>query len=369
MQNGKILLKRVAMNRGAVYTDYCSLNYNGVVFNSKEALLNLANELKEHSDEELELLSAFLMQWCNDNACIEAQTSGSTGKPKLIRIEKSAMLASAERTIKFLNLQAGDSALLCLSVKYIAGKMMVVRAMLGGLNLIQGSVKSNPLMEVGDKIDFAAMVPLQVASILNENSDLLTKVDKLIIGGGAIDATLAGKIADMDLQAWETYGMTETVSHIALRKVTKNELPFRLLPQVHVVKDERNCLVVLPSSINKDQLTTNDVIELVAEDEFMLKGRYDNVINTGGIKIYPEEVERQLEEFISRTFIVSSLPDTMLGQRIVLVIEGDEDDTIDWEQIFGHLKPFEKPKEVRFVKKFPLTGTGKILRLKIQQQL
>ena len=350
-------------------TDYCALNYNGIVYCNKEALLSLADKLADSADEELKALSGFLIQWCNNQPFIELHTSGSTGKPKLIRVSKSAMLASAERTIAFLNLKQGDSALLCLSVKYIAGKMMVVRAMSGGLKLIQGTVSSNPLTRVSEKIDFAAMVPLQVASVINANGALLAKVDKLIIGGGPIDSTLACEIEKRAVQAWETYGMTETVSHIALRKVTGAALPFRLLPHIKVSKNEHNCLVIQPSSINKTQLITNDVVELVSENEFLLKGRYDHVINTGGIKIFPEEIERKLKKFICRPFIICSLPDAKLGRRIVLVIEGKTDETKKWEQGFALLKPFEKPKEIRFVKTFPLTETGKIQRLKIQRQL
>ncbi len=357
------------MLRIYTYTDYFTLNYNGVVYNDKEALVNLASTLKKCSQDELRYLSVFLMQWCDKKAYIELKTSGSTGKPKRIRVNKSAMLASAQRTIRFLNLKKGDTALLCLSVKYIAGKMMLVRAMLGGLKLIQGSVSSNPLINIKEKIDFTAMVPLQVASVLNENPSLLAKVDKLIIGGGAIDNALACKIDDLKVQAWETYGMTETVSHIALRKVTKTESPFKLLPGITIFKDKRNCLVVQPSGVNDNQLITNDVIEVVSEDEFFLKGRYDNVINTGGIKIFPEEVERKLKKFINQGFIITSLPDSMLGQRLVLVIEGEDDNAKSWESVLACLAPFEKPKEVRFVKQFPLTDTGKVQRLKIQQQL
>jgi len=351
------------------HTAYCSLSYNGEVYAGMEDLLMLAADLQESSDKELRQLSIFLAQWCNNSPFIELQTSGSTGKPKLIRVRKSAMLASADRTIRFLNLQQGDSVLLCLSVKYIAGKMMVVRAMLGNLKLIQGSVTSNPLVFIDQTIDFTAMVPLQVASIINDDRALFSKVKKLIIGGGKVDDDLASEIVQLGINAWESYGMTETVSHIALRKIEDVGSPFSLLPEIKISQDQRGCIVIKPSSINENELFTNDIIELISDHEFVLKGRFDNVINTGGIKVFPEEVERKLNMYIPQSFIISSLPDLKLGNRIVLVIEGDKDGCMELEEAFSQLTAFEKPKEIRFISKFPMTETGKIQRLKIQQLL
>jgi len=367
IHSGKILLKMMVMNKQYSHTNHCALSYNGITYNGKDDLLKLSVKLKSSFDEELRFLAVFLEEWCNDNSFIDLQTSGSTGQPKLIRVEKSAMLASAERTIRFLKLHSGDTALLCLSAKYIAGKMMVGRAMFGGLKLLQGTVNSNPLCGIEGKIDFAAMVPLQVASIVNEHSKMLMKVDKLIIGGGALDQALACQLDTMGVQAWETYGMTETVSHIALRKVSQTESPFLLLPEMEIGIDKRHCLVIQPSSVNMDQLVTNDVVELVAKDAFLLKGRIDSVVNTGGIKVFPEEVERKLKEWIKPAFVISSRPDYKLGQRLVLVIEGVDDGADNWESIFSVLQPFERPKEVHFIQSFPMTETGKVQRLKIQQ--
>jgi len=357
------------MSNTTTYEQYCSLNYNGINYHSKEALLSLASELQATTNNELHELSLFLTQWCNDKSYVTLQTSGSTGKPKLIQVSKAAMLASAERTIKFLNLHVGDVALLCLSVKYVAGKMMVVRALVGELKLVQGAVNSNPLVGLDQNIDFAAMVPLQVKSILKDNPNLLSKVDKLIIGGGVVHRALAQEIERMDVQTWETYGMTETVSHIAMRQVTGKTHPFRLLSDIKIAKDSRSCLIIQPSVVNESQLVTNDVVEILSNDEFILKGRFDNVINTGGIKVFPEEVELKLEKFISGLFVICSLPDDFLGQRIVLVMEGEAVNESELESAFATLKAFEKPKEVRYIHRFPLTENGKIQRVKLQQLL
>lgn len=351
------------------FKKYLSLKINGKVYNGRESLLELAGNIYGSQDEESKYLSGFIKSWVDDSATIKIQTSGSTGTSKVIYIRKDAMVASAKRTIQFLNLKEGDSALLCLSTRFIAGKMMVVRSLVAGLDLIPTTVTSNPLTDLNCNVDFAAMVPLQVSEIIDQDSKLLNKVGKLIIGGGSVDSILASRIDNLNIDAWETYGMTETVSHIAMRKVSVQKRPFSLLQGFKILQDERQCLVLEPSDINDENLITNDVIEQVSADEFYLKGRYDNVINTGGIKVFPEQIEHKLEKVISDSFVILGIPDVKLGQRVVLVIEGKKRDKEIYSDLLQYLNNYERPKDILFMKVFPRTETGKINRYRILQQL
>ena len=326
---------------------------NGKSFSYLE-LLSEALYLKENGQVFEKKIGKFLLEWLNNESFVFVQTSGSTGKPKQIVLDKKAMMASAKATGTFFNLQPKSTALLCLSADYIAGKMMLVRAITLGLQLDTAEPNSNPLGN--KKYDFVAMVPMQVANSLKK----LHLVETLLIGGTKVSYQLAESILKTNCKAFESYGMTETISHIAIKPIGAKE--FTILPNVTISLDERNCLVIEALELSQDKIITNDIVEILNERQFVLKGRIDNVINSGGVKIFPEEIEEKLAKFISVRFFIASLPDEKLGEKVILVLEGkpfEVDNTI-----FSDLSKYQIPKEVVFIDKFIETETNKINRKK-----
>jgi O-succinylbenzoic acid--CoA ligase len=296
----------------------------------------------------------FLLDWFDSKSYIEMQTSGTTGKPKIISVSKQAMVNSALATGDFFDLQPGQKALHCLPVKYVAGKMMLVRAMILGLDIDFVAPSSHPLYHNEIEYDFAAMVPLQAQNSLSE----LKKVKKLIVGGAAINKTLEKQLLKLPTQVYETYGMTETITHIAARKL--GEKAFTVLPDVTISYDKRNCLVIHVPRVSEDVIVTNDIVELLNENQFIFLGRMDNVINSGGIKLIPEQIEHKLAHKIHQRFFIASKPDAELGEKVILVIEGEQQ--LFEDSLYDELDKYEKPKEIVFVSKFMETTTGKILR-------
>jgi O-succinylbenzoic acid--CoA ligase len=307
----------------------------------------------------------FLKDWNSDSEFIISKTSGSTGIPKEIKIPKSAMKLSAELTAEFFNLKKGNSALLCLPVNFIAGKMMLARAIETGLKLFCTEPKSKISFENLAKIDFVPMTPMQV-----ENSfDELTKIKILLIGGAPLNFELKSKLKNLPAKVFESYGMTETITHIALKEISEEY--FTVLKQMKIRQDERNCLII-KTPYFEEEITTNDVVKIKNESEFKWLGRFDNVINSGGIKLFPEKIEEKLKPFISDDFIVASLPDKILGEKLILIIESASTTLSNQTINFSHpelvegqnseLKKHEIPKEVHFIEKFPRTESGKIKR-------
>lgn len=342
-----------------------SIRYNSKLYKGQSELLGLIKSLCSSADKELVSVGRFIKEWFNSDDEITLKTSGSTGEPKKICVRKSSMIASAKRTLQFFNLKANNTALLCLSANYIAGKMMIVRAIVGDLNLIQGHVNSNPLLDIDYPIDFAAMVPLQVSSIVNANEKLIGNIKNLIIGGARVDSALSQKLHKLQINAWETYGMTETVSHIALRRVAASTEPFSLLSDLNISQDKRQCIVIEPSDINPNRLITNDVVELINEHQFILKGRIDNVINSGGVKIHPEMIEEKLKLHINQELAITSVSDPLLGEKLVLIIEGSKIAKSMIDSAFKSLSKYEQPKVICYTSKLPKTQNGKIQRYKL----
>jgi O-succinylbenzoic acid--CoA ligase len=331
---------------------------NGKSFTYIE-LLSEALYLKENGQLFEKEIANFLLDWLNSESFILVQTSGSTGKPKQIVLQKSAMIASAKATGLFFNLQPKKTALLCLSANYIAGKMMLVRAITLGLHLDTIDPTSNPLSS--KKYNFIAMVPMQVEKSLAK----LNLVDKLLIGGTKVSYSLSESILKTNCNAFESYGMTETISHIAIKKI--GELSFTVLPNVTISMDDRNCLVIEASELFKEKVITNDIVEIVNATQFILKGRIDNVLNSGGIKIFPEEVEEKLAKYISAPFFIGSKPDEILGEKVILVIEATPF-SID-NSVFSELSKYQIPKQILFVEAFDRTETQKINRKKTLEKL
>ncbi len=268
------------------------------------------------------------------------------------------MVNSALATGVFFNVKAGTKALLCLPVNYIAGKMMLIRALTLGWHLDIIEPNSTPLKRLSKTYDFTAMVSIQV-----ENSiDKLNQIKKIIIGGGAVSNLLQERLQCLNTEVFATYGMTETITHIAVKKLNnlkQNPNFYEILPNINIYKDYRNCLVVQASKVSEDIIFTNDVIKLISDTEFEWLGRFDNVINSGGIKLYPEKIEEKLSKIIKQRFFVASIPDNVLGQKLVLILEG-EFRNYNLNDI--KLTKYEIPKQLFFIEKFVETKTKKIQR-------
>jgi O-succinylbenzoic acid--CoA ligase len=326
---------------------------NGFHLNREDLCRVAYSFIKEGEDFE-KPVGDFLLDWFDSKPFIEMQTSGTTGAPKIISVSKQAMVESALATGDFFGLQPGNKALQCLPVKYVAGKMMLVRAMILGLDLEFVAPSSHPLELLEMDFDFVAMVPLQAQNSLTE----LKRVKKMIVGGAAVSKNLEKQLLKLPTQVFETYGMTETITHIAARKL--GEKAFTVLPGVTISYDDRNCLVIHAPRISDEVIVTNDIVELVNENQFIFIGRMDNVINSGGIKLIPEQIEEKLSQSMTHRFFIASKPDPELGEKVILVVEGETYDL--GSDIYKDLDKYEKPKEVLFIPKFKETGSGKIMR-------
>ena len=320
----------------------------------REDLCRVAYSFIKEGEDFEKPVGDFLLDWFDSKDYLEMQTSGTTGDSKTIRISKQAMVKSALATGDFFGLEPGDKALQCLPVKYVAGKMMLVRAMILGLDLEFVAPSSNPLLNNEIDYDFVAMVPLQAQNSINE----LKRVKKLIVGGAALSKSLEKQLLKLKTEVYETFGMTETITHIAARKL--GDRAFTVLPNVTISYDDRNCLVIHAPNISDDVIVTSDIVELVDENKFIFIGRIDNVINSGGVKLIPEQIENKLASKISQRFFIASKPDAEYGEKVVLVIEGEKQVLED--TIYEDLDKYEKPKEVLFIPKFKETASGKIMR-------
>lgn len=321
------------------------------------------------SDWERELF-LFLNEWFSDSTCILAQTSGSTGEPKAIELPKSVMRKSAERTIKYFGLQKTDRLLLSLPCRYIAGKMMVVRAIVGHMNLITVDPSTDFGFLSNEIFEFGALVPNQVVKILEQPSgeQKLQNIRSLLIGGSAISVELEKQIESLNSRIVSTYGMTETASHIAIRELSgpwKSNF-YHCLRGISVSLQGNDCLQIHISEFN-EPLKTNDLAELKSDTSFRILGRTDSVIISGGAKYSPEAIEKKLENLIAEPFAISSVRDVKLGEKIVLVLERGLNQTADLEEKIASVLPaFERPKTILFVNKFPLTESGKIKRKELK---
>ncbi len=297
----------------------------------------------------------FIFEYSNQKQ-IKVQTSGSTGKPKEIFLSKKNVSLSARLTGDFLDLKEGNTAILALPIQYIAGKLMVVRAIELKLKLICLPPKTEMKWE-GSQADFIALTPMQAEKSL----ELIKKCEKVILGGAKVNEELEKMLSTIPNKIYETYGMTETITHIAMRRVGM-EKNFHVLPQMQVSQNRDGCLVILTPYF-KHKIVTNDLVELVSPESFRLLGRKDNMINSGGLKINPEEIEALLKPYISVPFIIHSVPDAVLGQKVVLVVESEKPIQL---VIPNNVIPKNKFfREVFYIPEFPRTLSGKIKRKEV----
>lgn len=313
----------------------------------------------------------FLIDWVSDRDHIMQQSSGSTGTPKPIRLLKEHMIHSARATGEFLGLGPGSRVMVCLPMSAIAGKMMLIRAMVLGWDLHMVPPVSDPLREVSGSFDFAAMVPLQLEKSLKK----LSRVGKLIVGGAPVLPSLLARLPKKGTEIWQTYGMTETASHIALRKlqpVPAGEDPEAVLPPYRALEgirfelDDRGCLIIHAPGWSDHPIRTNDLVTLESETSFRWLGRIDYVVNSGGVKLMPDLLEIRMSPYLEFRFFLCGMDDASLGQKLVLFAEGEEDPGAVRKALeaSGRFDRFELPREVYCVPSFAETMTGKVDRLK-----
>ncbi|MFD2907867.1 AMP-binding protein [Flavobacterium ardleyense] len=333
---------------------------NGAYLNREGVFQMGYNGIKEGEDYEKDM-GHFILDWIDEKETIDLMTSGTTGTPKLITLQKQAMVNSAIATADFFDLRPGDTALHCLPTKYIAGKMMLVRAIVIGLELDIVAPASHIEISPSKKYDFGAILPMQALASLRE----LNQFKKIIIGGAKLDSALAEKLSDCTAAIYETYGMTETITHIAAKKIGSTH--FKILPHITISKDERGCLIIKAPKVTNETIVTNDLVEIYNESEFQWLGRYDNVINSGGIKYLPEQIEAKLVTKIDHRFFIAGMPDGVLGEKIVLFIEAEK---FPLEATFlDTLEKFERPKEIYFLPNF-IEKNNKIRRFEmVEKQL
>lgn len=335
----------------------------------------------------------FISEWNDDAQTIHVQTSGSTGAPKKMNVRKDRMIESAKMTCDFLGLQSGDTALLCMNLDYIGAKMMVVRSLVRQLHLIQVAPSGHPLATVDVPITFAAMVPLQVYNSLQvpEEREKLRQIKHLIIGGGAIDDVLAAQLHDFPHAVWSTYGMTETLSHIALRRLNGLQPSswYTPLQGIKVTTNADDCLVIDAPMLCDSPIVTNDMAEIreISTSEgqntlaFRIIGRRDNVINSGGVKIQMEELERLMRPFLTMPYMVTKRKSEKFGEIVVLMVEKEGDDegaTVEEKSELPILRAIHRllhralprywePRLYLSVDRIPMTETGKPNRALAQQ--
>jgi len=329
---------------------------------SKEELLLRCNELAQHPEKWVQDIAQFTKDWLSDDDCIYLKTSGTTGAAKEIKALKTRLVNSALMTGSFFSLRDHTKALLALSPNYIAGKMMIVRSAVLKWNLFAIEPTANPLALFNAYIDVTAFVPNQLYSILNsEYADRLNKIEKIIIGGGPMSEATATLLHNFKCEVYHSYGMTETLSHVAIQQINPpGKKNYTALPGVSFTVDDRHCLIVNVPKIADEEITTNDVVILHNDKQFDWIGRWDNIINSGGIKLNPESIEDKLRPLIAQPFIISSEPDVELSNKVVLVVEQGEN--LNLSDLNKYLGKFEQIKALRSIQKFQYTESGKIKR-------
>jgi O-succinylbenzoic acid--CoA ligase len=339
-------------------------------FRSSEENIKTLFENRDLSTWEVPVFD-FISAWFDQNTdAFEVKTSGSTGTPKVISHSRESMRASADKTCDFFELKEGDTALLSLPATHIGGKMMIARSLVRKLQLICVEPKSDPIaaLDFAGEIDFASFTPMQMSMILDHPASVaaLPQIKKIILGGGEVSYALREKLQAITPEVYETYGMTETISHIALKKINGLDRSdyFTLLDGVSIWQDARGCLVISAPHVSAGDIVTNDIVSIIDAGKFQWLGRYDNIINTGGIKVSAEEIERKLQPYISEPFFITGLPDDVLGQQVTLVIESIESAEMISEKyadvLSNSLGKYEKPKKIIVAEKFCYTENRKV---------
>ncbi len=343
------------------------LRYQSYHYSKSQALPNL-EELPEFA----QVAFTFCRDWLAGQETFTQQTSGSTGAPKLQVLSRTQMEASATATGAFFETTNRSHLLCCLNPAFIAGKMMLVRALVWDCPITLVEPSANPLLSLEVQFSFVALVPLQVEAILAEEKSkkLLQSIPHVLIGGAALPHKTQQGLVQQGIRAWQSFGMTETVSHIALAPIEAGELVYQALPGVSIGVNEQDCLWILSPMSGAEKIQTNDTIELRSKNTFTWLGRADFVVNSGGIKLFPEQLERRIAPLLEETCPGSSYflfgeKDNRLGEQLVLYVEGTSEETkrlaleVGLGQILGK---YEVPKKIYFKPAFAYTPTRKIIR-------
>jgi O-succinylbenzoic acid--CoA ligase len=355
--------------------------FDSIFINGRDVLIRhiIGNEATPQSEFEHGTFS-FIRDWHKGVDSFSQLTSGSTGEAKKITLSRGQMIRSAELTQKALHLQEGWHCLLCLQPSFIAGKMMMVRSFVTGMKIIATEPLANPFLKLSSvlPIDFVALVPYQLHKIVrSESANLLNTVKSIIVGGAIVDSETREKLQEFSCQFYATYGMTETISHVALMALNGKFASdcYNILPGITISIDERDCLIIQGDHLPGREIITNDLVELTDRNKFRWLGRWDNVINTGGLKVIPEKLEAEIEKIfqklgIAGNFLISSLPDLKLGNRIVLLLEQKVSEPlleILMQEMRERIPKHEVPKEVFSGISFQLANNGKINRTATQR--
>lgn len=333
-----------------------NLNFSKITVNDALSILKL------HDEKWIRLYYNFFIEYLHKNE-IKISTSGTTGNRKIITVTKVQMQKSATATLNYFNLEEGDSCLLTLSCEFIAGKMMFVRAIEGKLNLFLAKPCSDPSHYLSRKYDFAPLVPMQVQNIIQ--SQEVGQIKQLLIGGGKVNNEIISQIKKFQTQVFESFGMTETLTHFAIKQISPNYSEwFKTIDGFEIDSNQKDELIVKKNGIINFTLNTKDLVKKRSNSEFKWLGRSDNVINSGGIKLIPEEIERKIVQLISVRFVLIGLTDDKLGEKIAIVSEKPL--KIGLKKINKDLSEYEKIKISKIVNKFPTTESGKIKRRELQ---
>ena len=343
-----------------------------IVLNGKKVSVDVFIGRIQKTDQEKEV-AAFLKEWYSSDNFIEARTSGSTGTPKIIRLKKEFVAESAERTLNYFQLKNGEQVLHCLPVKFIAGKLMIVRALIGRLDLYLAEPETDFSFLQKEKFRFAALVPHQVKKILDSEfapGAWMRNIEILLVGGSAVPPAVEMRLQNVTTACYSGYGMTETATHIALRKVNGKGTDefYHCLGNIYAGISKNGCLQIYMPGLPEQPFQTTDIAELKDDKTFRILGRSDNILISGGVKFSPEQIEKKLEPYIANLFFITSLPHESLGEQLVLVVEGTENrDTAArlWKICRQRLEKFEQPRQIIFVSEIPKTGSGKPDRFRL----
>lgn len=343
---------------------------------TRNELINYCREktvIESASDWYKEILK-FIGQWLNHDDHIMVQTSGSTGEPKSIQLKKKWMEYSAVQTCRFFGLDDHSTLLLCLPARYIAGKMMIVRAITCGCYIITTDPRANPFLNNANRINFTAITPYQLYESLGTLKDN-NSIKTIIVGGGEIPPALEKQIQVLPQNIYATYGMTETSTHVALRKVNGEDRSqfYTIIGDTEISLDERGCLVLENPLLFDDKLVTNDIVEIINDQSFRWLGRWDNVINSGGIKLVVEYLEKKIAHIRKEKMLLIGIPDEKLGMACTLAIEKgnltEKEKTEIISQLERVLKKYELPKHIVNIPVFPVLKSGKVDRLSLKNML
>lgn len=350
-----------------------TFNLNGKSINIHQLKIDDVNR-SLHTDFEIDTL-LFIKDWLSEKTAFLLQTSGSTGKPKTITFSRKQIQLSAQRTLKFFNLKDGDGILICLNPKFVAGMMMIVRAFEGDLKLNILTPSSNPLARLHDdkKINFVALTPHQMEHAINNSREKLDNIKTVLIGGAGLHQELERQLQKISPEVFHSYAMTETLSHVALRKVngTNKSAYFHALDGVSFSLDNRSCLVIHDKILGIEELATNDVTKLIDEKTFRWKGRFDNVINSGGVKIQVEKVEDEIKKVLEdlkldHEICVIAQPDIKLTNKLILLLKTSHDE-FSIGNLLNVLKQklpkYHAPKQIVLVPEIIHTKSEKIDRI------